>query len=192
MQPATKARPVSHPIARRYRLAALLAAVLVVSIACGSGGSSGSTQTDDLDPAPDFTTILYSGGTGEFTLSEQLGHPVLINIWGSWCPPCRAEFPALQQAWDKYKDQGLVLFGVEHVIGDLKSQAQLLAHAPQQLHIFRRGLPRMRASAEAEGEQFEKCAPNHIVRSHARTIGQYPGSTAECARRWLSTHPTAR
>ncbi|MCZ6788542.1 MAG: TlpA disulfide reductase family protein [Chloroflexi bacterium] len=112
MQPATKARPVNHPIARRYRLAALLAAVLVVSIACGSGGSSGSTQTDDLDPAPDFTTVLYSGGTGEFTLSEQLGHPVLINIWGSWCPPCRAEFPALQQAWDKYKDQGLVLFGV--------------------------------------------------------------------------------
>ena len=110
MQPATNAPPVSHPIARSYRLAALLAAVLVVSIACGGGGSSDPTQTDDLDPAPDFTTVLYSGGTGEFTLSEQQGHPVVLNVWGSWCPPCRAEFPDLQQAWDQYKDQGLVLF----------------------------------------------------------------------------------
>ena len=108
MKPATDTRPVSHPIANRHRLAAIFAIVLAVSLACGAAGSA----TDDLDPAPDFTTVLYSGGTGEFTLSEQQGHPVVLNVWGSWCPPCRAEFPALQQAWDQYKDEGLVLFGV--------------------------------------------------------------------------------
>ena len=41
----------------------------------------------DLDPAPDFRVPLYSGGTGEFVLSDQLGHPVVLNFWGSWCPP---------------------------------------------------------------------------------------------------------
>lgn len=66
----------------------------------------------DLDPAPDFSVPLYSGGTGEFTLSEQLGYPVVLNFWGSWCPPCRAEFPALQAVADKYADQGVVVFGV--------------------------------------------------------------------------------
>ena len=73
---------------------------------------SGSTQGLDLKPAPDFTTTLYSGGTGEFTLSDQLGHPVVLNFWGSWCPPCRFEFPTLQHAADQYKDDGLVVFGV--------------------------------------------------------------------------------
>ena len=126
MKPATDTRPVSHPIANRHRLAPLLAVVLAVSLACGGGGSSDSTQTDDLDPAPDFTTVLYSGGTREFTLSEQQGHPVVLNVWGSWCPPCRAEFPALQQAWDQYKDEGLVLFGVNAgaFIKDSESEAK--------------------------------------------------------------------
>ena len=125
MQITANAQSMSRSILGRYRLAALFAAVLVLSAACG-GGSSDSTQTDDLDPAPDFTTVLYSGGTGEFTLSEQQGHPVVLNVWGSWCPPCRAEFPALQQAWNQYKDEGLVLFGVNAgaFIKDSESEAK--------------------------------------------------------------------
>ena len=108
MQLAINIRPRSRSTLGRRRLAALFAVVFAVSLACGGAGSA----TDDLDPAPDFTTILYSGGTGKFTLSEQRGHPIVLNVWGSWCPPCRAEFPVLQRAWDQYKDEGLVLFGI--------------------------------------------------------------------------------
>ncbi len=49
--------------------------------------------------APDFTVPTRDGGT--FTLSEHLandGRPVFLNLWASWCPPCRAEMPAIQQA----------------------------------------------------------------------------------------------
>lgn len=42
-------------------------------------------------PAPDFTVDIIDGGS--FTLSERQGQPVVINLWASWCPPCRTEIP---------------------------------------------------------------------------------------------------
>jgi cytochrome c biogenesis protein CcmG/thiol:disulfide interchange protein DsbE len=73
----------------------------------------GSGTTLDLTPASDFTVPLYSGGQDTFTLSSHLGQPVVLNFWGSWCPPCRAEFPALQAVFDEYRADGLVVFGVD-------------------------------------------------------------------------------
>lgn len=61
-------------------------------------------------PAPDFTLALYEGES--FTLSEQRGKYVVINFWGSWCGPCRDEAPELQQAWETFRDQGVVVVGV--------------------------------------------------------------------------------
>lgn len=60
--------------------------------------------------APNFTLPLYGGG--EFRLAEHQGQAVVVNFWGSWCPPCRAEMPTLQKVWETYQSQGLVLIGV--------------------------------------------------------------------------------
>ena len=56
-------------------------------------------------PFPDFTVTDTEGNP--FTLSEQLAShdAVLINFWATWCQPCRAEFPSLQDAWEKYGDR---------------------------------------------------------------------------------------
>lgn len=61
--------------------------------------------------APDFTLSLFDGGT--LSLKDLHGKAVLVNFWASWCPPCRLEAPALEEAWQTYKDKDVVFVGVD-------------------------------------------------------------------------------
>ncbi len=61
--------------------------------------------------APDFAIDLYDGS--RFVLSEHLatdGRPVFLNLWASWCPPCREEMPDIDVAADRYP--GVYFLGV--------------------------------------------------------------------------------
>lgn len=60
--------------------------------------------------APDFT--LPQPGGGELTLADLRGKAVVLNFWATWCGPCEAEMPELQQAANEYGDEGLVVLGV--------------------------------------------------------------------------------
>jgi cytochrome c biogenesis protein CcmG/thiol:disulfide interchange protein DsbE len=71
--------------------------------------------------APDFTLSGFNGET--LTLSKLRGQVVVINFWASWCPPCREEAAYLEQTWRKYKDQGVVVIGVDY----LDTEAEALA-----------------------------------------------------------------
>jgi cytochrome c biogenesis protein CcmG/thiol:disulfide interchange protein DsbE len=62
--------------------------------------------------APDFT-LPELDGTGEITLSSLRGSVVVLNFWASWCPPCKDEAPALQDAWERWQDRGVVVLGVD-------------------------------------------------------------------------------
>ena len=68
-------------------------------------GSNGVLSVPDLpipvrdDPAPNFAVDLIGGG--KFVLDDHLagdGRPVFLNLWASWCLPCRAEMPAIDAA----------------------------------------------------------------------------------------------
>ncbi|HEY0604350.1 MAG TPA: TlpA disulfide reductase family protein [Herpetosiphonaceae bacterium] len=61
-------------------------------------------------PAPDFALPLIDGSTVK--LSDLNGKVVLINVWATWCPPCRAEMPAIQAAYETYRDQGFIVLAV--------------------------------------------------------------------------------
>jgi peroxiredoxin len=67
-------------------------------------------------PAPDFSLRTLDGKTVQ--LSDFKGKAVLINLWATWCPPCQAEMPAIQAAYVKYKDQGLVVLAVNFTVQD--------------------------------------------------------------------------
>jgi cytochrome c biogenesis protein CcmG/thiol:disulfide interchange protein DsbE len=63
--------------------------------------------------APLFTLELFDGGT--FRLEEQRGKVVVLNVWASWCyPACWNEAPRLDEAWRQYRDQGVVLVGLNY------------------------------------------------------------------------------
>lgn len=69
---------------------------------------------------PDFELKTFERET--IRLADLHGKAVIVNFWASWCIPCRDEAPILQSTWLKYKDQGLVLIGVDYV--DTDSEAK--------------------------------------------------------------------
>ena len=66
--------------------------------------------------APGFAGNLANGGT--FTQQQVSNTPVVLNIWASWCPPCRAEMPALQKMSERYALAGVRFIGVNSTVQD--------------------------------------------------------------------------
>lgn len=60
--------------------------------------------------APDFSLPAADGVL--YNLQDLRGRPVIINLWASWCPPCREEMPALEQVFQDYQAQGLLVLAV--------------------------------------------------------------------------------
>jgi cytochrome c biogenesis protein CcmG/thiol:disulfide interchange protein DsbE len=62
--------------------------------------------------APGFRIAIYGGD--DLSLEGLKGKPVVVNFWASWCyPACYEEAPLLQATWQKYKDKGLTMIGVD-------------------------------------------------------------------------------
>jgi cytochrome c biogenesis protein CcmG, thiol:disulfide interchange protein DsbE len=108
---------------RRIRspiLGLLVAAVIIVAAlaigaqsgweSIGTGGVNQSLLPKVGDTAPDFVTEDVFGNP--VRLSQFRGQPVWLMFWGSWCPPCRAEFPDIQAAYAQLEPQGLRMLGV--------------------------------------------------------------------------------
>ncbi len=60
--------------------------------------------------APDLVLESYSGA--DVSLSKLHGKPIILNFWASWCPPCRAEMPDFQEAWEEYRGTDLQIISV--------------------------------------------------------------------------------
>jgi cytochrome c biogenesis protein CcmG/thiol:disulfide interchange protein DsbE len=68
----------------------------------------------DDRPAPTFE-LAELGGNRAIDLKEFRGDVVVLNIWASWCPPCRTEAPALSATWARYRSRGVHFLGVNHL-----------------------------------------------------------------------------
>lgn len=60
-----------------------------------SGGSTGAGPSQSTQPLPDLTLPCF--GAGQDVRITRLGAPAVINLWASWCGPCRVELPAFQR-----------------------------------------------------------------------------------------------
>ena len=69
--------------------------------------------------APDFSAKLLTGDT--FTLSENKGKVVFLNFWATWCGPCVAEMPAIQELSETYADS-VVFIGMNYAEDTKKVQ----------------------------------------------------------------------
>lgn len=92
------------------------------------------TTTEGVIPAPQVGFLapdfrLSNTGGEEMSLSELKGQPVLINIWASWCPPCRAEMPALENVYREYGQDGLLVLAVNATNQDDVTQALSFAQS---------------------------------------------------------------
>jgi cytochrome c biogenesis protein CcmG/thiol:disulfide interchange protein DsbE len=68
--------------------------------------------------APDFTLPLVANGQGvgdggQVRLSGLRGHAVLLDFWATWCEPCRIEAPIVDAVSRRWRDQGVVVVGVD-------------------------------------------------------------------------------
>ncbi|GAA1401153.1 TlpA disulfide reductase family protein [Kitasatospora putterlickiae] len=76
----------------------------------GKGGNISTAAVGHRQDAPDIGGKTLEGDP--VRLSDYRGKVVVLNVWGSWCGPCRSEADDLQRVWEKYRDQGVQFLGI--------------------------------------------------------------------------------
>lgn len=119
---------MSHKDQRFQQFLGLMLPVFGIAVLVGvyfifSG--SGSTGTAESNPADCDYTAQASGSTvqqissqspdgGCVQLSDLEGEVIMLNFWATWCPPCRAEMPTIQNAYETYSDQGFKVLAINN------------------------------------------------------------------------------
>jgi cytochrome c biogenesis protein CcmG/thiol:disulfide interchange protein DsbE len=119
-------------MARRAKLILQAAAVLVVVLLVALLGWKVTEQAEGrgLDDAlergerPPVPAIELDSldGDGQIRLADYRGKALVLNFWASWCEPCKEEAPLLEEAWQTYRDDGLVVIGID--AQDFRTDAQ--------------------------------------------------------------------
>jgi thiol-disulfide isomerase/thioredoxin len=99
------------------------AGLILVGIAAGfflaNKQANNANQPTDFSAVP--ARVLYDApvltlddikGTAN-SLSNYLGQVVLVNLWATWCPPCKSEMPVLQEYYTRHKNEGFIVIAIE-------------------------------------------------------------------------------
>ena len=82
-------------------------ALLAIALLGRAGLSSGPPA-----PAMNFDVTLEDMNGGRVDLATLKGQPLIVNLWATWCGPCRVETPELVKFAEKYRDRGLRVIGI--------------------------------------------------------------------------------
>jgi thiol-disulfide isomerase/thioredoxin len=85
-------------------------AALCLLAACERDDQPRARPPEIGQPAPAYRTVSLAGDS--VSLSQKRGRVILLNVWATWCHPCRDEIPILQGLHERYATRGLDLIGV--------------------------------------------------------------------------------
>jgi len=92
---------------RIFAAAAVAGALVAVAfVARGGGGSATPTRKVEL------SGVFEDMNGGKVDLASFAGKPVVINLWATWCGPCKLETPQLVSLSEKFKSRGLTILGI--------------------------------------------------------------------------------
>jgi peroxiredoxin len=104
--------------------ATAIALIVLVPLFLRSGGARPSGPAGLVGTTAPVFTLRDDRGR-PVSLLEYRGKLVVMNLWASWCPPCRAEMPDLERLAQRYGKRGVVVIGVNQ--GESAQQARAFA-----------------------------------------------------------------
>ena len=131
---------------------------LAMGLACATG-----VLGQQPSPAPVFPDLEFVGHEGgSVRLSELKGNVVLLNVWATWCGPCKLELPVVQRMYDSYSDRNFVVVAV-NVDADRKRVSPFMKQ-------FNISLPIYYASPEDAGPLTARGIPSTFILSADRIM----------------------
>jgi cytochrome c biogenesis protein CcmG, thiol:disulfide interchange protein DsbE len=91
----------------------LLGFALLPRIALMRGASIVGSTGPDFSLAVVANGASFGGDGGSISVSQLRGHPVILDFWATWCPPCSVEAPIVDQIARRWRDRGVVVVGVD-------------------------------------------------------------------------------
>jgi cytochrome c biogenesis protein CcmG, thiol:disulfide interchange protein DsbE len=125
--------------------AASLAVLAVIGLLGFGLFSKGETSLAVGDPVPDEALPVLDG-EGEGEVADYRGHWVLVNLWASWCVPCRQEAPVLDRFARRYRKRNVRVLGID--VQDNSEDALAF------LHEYEVDYPQLRSVGAERSEAF--------------------------------------